>query len=288
MKPSKTATPSRSTEKRNLPKRSNSSVGRSSTSGMGLRSVSTGMLCQAVTFNRVFCSKSDINPGFLYLQSDSEPEPNQNGGQRGGLMRQTISSQNKQNGKLNLLVFDMNASNNRSFNTVTQKYINPRSAAGIISRRKGLQNSYSSGKNSHFSFDTIRTLTNTFSVNLSTTAQDGSSSEESSPPNNRIDTTPTNKPLVPPRPRNISVDHKRTVITLTASKKDTPENTDAPCKDSDLECDSKSRDSMTFRSLLTRSFLLFSDISNMFKPHKSINANDKLCDPVTPTTKDIG
>lgn len=52
MKPNnKTTTPSRTAEKRNLPKRSNSSVGRSSTSGMGLRSVSTGMLCQAVNFS---------------------------------------------------------------------------------------------------------------------------------------------------------------------------------------------------------------------------------------------
>ncbi|XP_063699886.1 mitogen-activated protein kinase-binding protein 1 isoform X2 [Culicoides brevitarsis] len=178
VKTNKTTTPSRNSEKRNLPKRSNSSVGRSTTSGMGLRSVSTGMLCQA---------------------SDSEPEPNQ---PRGGLMRQTIASSNKQN--------------------VTQKYINPRSAAGIINRRKGMQNSYST-------------------VNLSTTPQDGSSSEESCSANNnnRIDTTPINKPQVPPRPRNISIDHKRTVITLTASKKD--ENIDAPCKDSDPECDMTSQ-----------------------------------------------
>uniref|UniRef100_A0A336LUB0 CSON000897 protein n=1 Tax=Culicoides sonorensis TaxID=179676 RepID=A0A336LUB0_CULSO len=169
----------RISEKRNLPKRSNSSVGRSSSFGMGLRSVSTGILCAA---------------------SDSDAEPNQNG-QKGGIMKQTISSQNKQN--------------------VTQKYINPRSAAGIINRRKGLQNSYSS-------------------VNLSTAAQEGSSSEESSPQNSRNDQTNLSKPAVPPRPRNITGDHKRTVITLTSNKKDT-ENIDTPCKDSDVECDMTSQ-----------------------------------------------
>jgi mitogen-activated protein kinase binding protein 1 len=76
------------------------------------------------------------------FQSDSDQsEPVAS---RGGLLRPTIASSNKQNGG--------------------PKYVNPRSAAGIISRRKGMQNSYSS-------------------VNLSTTGQDESSSEESPPPN---------------------------------------------------------------------------------------------------------
>ena len=113
-------------------------------------------------------------------------------------MRPTISSNNKVNGGM--------------------KYINPRSAAGIISRRKGMQNSYSS-------------------VNLTTTGQDESSSEESPPPN--IATSPT-KPAVPPRPRNIQSQDQRRITninTMLNSKKLelAAGMMEMPCKDSDLE-----------------------------------------------------
>lgn len=145
-----------STQQRNVPKRSTSSVGKggaSLSSGMGLRSVSVGTLNQA---------------------SDSEPEPPTS---RGGLMKPTISSQNKING-----------ANNGG------KYINPRSAAGIINRRKGLQNAYSS-------------------VNIASTGQDESSSEES--PTSTASTVPA-KPAVPPRPRSIAMEHKR-IANVNAS-----------------------------------------------------------------------
>ncbi|XP_070509795.1 mitogen-activated protein kinase-binding protein 1 isoform X4 [Chironomus tepperi] len=160
---------------RNLPKRSASSVGKSATSGMGMRSASVGMLNQA--------SDSD----------QSEPIAS-----RGGVLRPTISSNNKVNGNI--------------------KYINPRSAAGIISRRKGMQNSYSS-------------------VNLTTTGQDESSSEESPPPN--IITSPT-KPAVPPRPRNIQTQDQRRITninTMLNSKKLelAAGMMEMPCKDSDIE-----------------------------------------------------
>jgi hypothetical protein len=97
-------------------------------------------------------------------------------------LRPTISSANKTNG-----------------GSPSQKYINPRSAAGIISRRKGMQNSYSS-------------------VNLTTAGQDESSSEESPPPN--VTTSPT-KPVVPPRPRNLNPDQRRitNINTQLNSKK---------------------------------------------------------------------
>ncbi|XP_058056693.1 uncharacterized protein LOC131208065 [Anopheles bellator] len=154
-----------STPTRNPPKRSTSSVGKgggpmSLASGMGVRSVSVGMLNQA---------------------SDSEAEPV--GGSRGGLLKPTISSQNKING-----------SSNGPTNGSGGKYINPRSAAGIINRRKGLQNAYSS-------------------VNISTTGQDESSSEES--PTSVVSPMPT-KPAVPPRPRSIAFEHKR-IANVNAS-----------------------------------------------------------------------
>lgn len=114
------------------------------------------------------------------IQSDSDQsEPIAS---RGGVLRPTISSANKANG-----------------GSPSQKYINPRSAAGIISRRKGMQNSYSS-------------------VNLTTAGQDESSSEESPPPN--VTTSPT-KPVVPPRPRNLNPDQRRitNINTQLNSKK---------------------------------------------------------------------
>lgn len=149
------------TPTRNAPKRSTSSVGKGGASlsaGMGVRSVSVGMLNQA---------------------SDSEPEPARD---RGGLLKPTISSQNKVNGTGN------------GSGSPSGKYINPRSAAGIINRRKGLQNAYSS-------------------VNISTTGQDESSSEES--PTSTVSITPT-KPAVPPRPRSIAFEHKR-IANVNAS-----------------------------------------------------------------------
>ncbi|XP_055635458.1 uncharacterized protein LOC129775144 isoform X2 [Toxorhynchites rutilus septentrionalis] len=142
-------------QQRSAPKRSTSSVGKggaSLSSGMGLRSVSVGTLNQA---------------------SDSEPEPPST---RGGLLKPTISSQNKVNGTT--------TTNNGG------KYVNPRSAAGIINRRKGLQSAYSS-------------------VNIASAAQDESSSEES--PTSTVSTVPA-KPAVPPRPRSIAaMEHKRIV-----------------------------------------------------------------------------
>uniref|UniRef100_A0A182MZ08 WD_REPEATS_REGION domain-containing protein n=1 Tax=Anopheles dirus TaxID=7168 RepID=A0A182MZ08_9DIPT len=150
------------TPTRNTPKRSTSSVGKGGASlsaGMGVRSVSVGMLNQA---------------------SDSEAEP---ANSRGGLLKPTISSQNKING-----------TGNGAGNGSGGKYINPRSAAGIINRRKGLQNAYSS-------------------VNISTTGQDESSSEES--PTSTVSTVPT-KPAVPPRPRSIAFEHKR-IANVNAS-----------------------------------------------------------------------
>lgn len=159
---------SRSTVQRTVPKRSTSSVGKggaSLSSGMGLRSVSVGMLNQA---------------------SDSEPEPPSS---RGGLMKPTISSQNKVNGSTPV----GNGGGSGG------KYINPRSAAGIISRRKGLQSAYSS-------------------VNISSAGQDESSSEES--PTSTVSPAPT-KPAVPPRPRSIAMEHKRIAnvnATLNAKK----------------------------------------------------------------------
>lgn len=153
---------SRSTiQQRTAPKRSTSSVGKggaSLASGMGVRSVSVGMLNQA---------------------SDSEPEPPT----RGGLLKPTISSQNKVNG-----------TNSGGLGGGGGKYVNPRSAAGIINRRKGLQSAYSS-------------------VNIASTAQDESSSEES--PTSTVSTVMT-KPAVPPRPRSIALEHKR-IANVNAS-----------------------------------------------------------------------
>ncbi|XP_021703185.1 uncharacterized protein LOC5568929 isoform X3 [Aedes aegypti] len=169
-----------SVQQRNAPKRSTSSVGKggaSLSSGMGVRSVSVGMLNQA---------------------SDSEPEPPT----RGGLMKPTISSQNKVNGT--------NNGNNG-------KYINPRSAAGIINRRKGLQSAYSS-------------------VNIASAAQDESSSEES--PTSTVSTV-TQKPAVPPRPRSIALEHKRIAnvnASLNAKKAPTTNmEMETMIKDGDLD-----------------------------------------------------
>lgn len=170
-----------SVQQRNVPKRSTSSVGKggaSLSSGMGVRSVSVGMLNQA---------------------SDSEPEPPT----RGGLMKPTISSQNKVNG---------------TNNEKGGKYVNPRSAAGIINRRKGLQSAYSS-------------------VNIASAAQDESSSEES--PTSTVSTV-TQKPAVPPRPRSIALEHKR-IANVNASlnaKKTTPSSNmemETMIKDGDLD-----------------------------------------------------
>ncbi|XP_055599901.1 uncharacterized protein LOC129749077 isoform X2 [Uranotaenia lowii] len=146
---------------RNVPKRSTSSVGKggaSLSSGMGVRSVSVGTLNQA---------------------SDSETEPLS--ANRGGVLKPTISSQNKING---------------TTGTNGGKYINPRSAAGIINRRKGLQSAYSS-------------------VNISSTGQDESSSEES-PTSTSVNVAPT-KPAVPPRPRSIALDHHKRIAGVNAS-----------------------------------------------------------------------
>ncbi|XP_055549086.1 uncharacterized protein LOC129732314 isoform X1 [Wyeomyia smithii] len=167
-------------QQRSVPKRSTSSVGKggaSLSSGMGVRSVSVGMLNQA---------------------SDSEPEPSVV--TRGGLMKPTISSQNKVNGTGN-----------------TGKYINPRSAAGIINRRKGLQNAYSS-------------------VNIASATQDESSSEES--PTSTVSTVPA-KPAVPPRPRSIALEHKRIAnvnASLNAKKAPTTNmEMESMIKDGDLD-----------------------------------------------------
>lgn len=46
--------------------------------------------------------------------------------------------------------------------SVQQKYVNPRTAAGIISRRKGLQNSYSNGEFLLTFFSTPTLTTNSF------------------------------------------------------------------------------------------------------------------------------
>ncbi|XP_058453064.1 uncharacterized protein LOC131431397 isoform X2 [Malaya genurostris] len=169
-----------SVQQRNVPKRSTSSVGKggaSLSSGMGVRSVSVGMLNQA---------------------SDSEPEPST--ATRGGLMKPTISSQNKVNG-----------TNNNG------KYVNPRSAAGIISRRKGLQTAYSS-------------------VNIASGTQDESSSEES--PTSTASTMPV-KPAVPPRPRSIALEHKRIAnVNASLNAKKAPSTNmemESMIKDGDLE-----------------------------------------------------
>lgn len=117
-------------------------------------------------------------------------------------MKPTISSQNKVNGT--------NNGNNG-------KYINPRSAAGIINRRKGLQSAYSS-------------------VNIASTAHDESSSEES--PTSTISAVPQ-KPAVPPRPRSIALEHKRIAnvnASLNAKKAPTTNmEMETMIKDGDLD-----------------------------------------------------
>lgn len=138
-------------------------------------------------------------------------------------MRPTISSQNKANGG--------------SGSSSNSKYVNPRSAAGIISRRKGLQSAFSSGKRK-ISSPSIQNSVQVlhFLVNLSTTGQDESSSEES-PPNNV--SSSNSKPAVPPRPRNIPSDQRRitSINTLLNSKKleMAASMAELPCKDSDIE-----------------------------------------------------
>lgn len=91
------------------------------------------------------------------------------------------------------------------------------------------------------------------SVNLTTTGQDESSSEESPPPN--IQTSPT-KPAVPPRPRNIQTQEQRRITninTMLNSKKLelAAGMMEMPCKDSDLEnADSKLKDFSSLFGLL--------------------------------------
>lgn len=171
---------------------------------MGMRSASVGMLNQAVSVSGTSLVNNDLTLS-ISIQSDSDQsEPIAS---RGGVLRPTISSQNKSNGV---------------GSGSTTKYVNPRSAAGILQRRKGMQNSYSS-------------------VNLSTAGQDESSSEESPPPN--VTTSPT-KPAVPPRPRNIPQDQRRitNINTLLNSKKMelAAGMVEMPVKDSDIEnADSK-------------------------------------------------
>ena len=213
---------------------------------MGMRSVSVGMLNQAVNsilnifeliFNRLYILQSDSD--------QSEPIAS-----RGGVLRPTISSQNKTNG---------------SPSPGSQKYINPRSAAGIISRRKGMQNSYSS-------------------VNLTTAGQDESSSEESPPPN--VATSPT-KPVVPPRPRNIPQDQRRitNINTLLNSKKMelAAGMVEMPCKDSDIEnADSESNwlESKNFKF----NFSNFSHNTTLHESNQPTDGDDKQCDAVAPTS----
>ncbi|GAB0099744.1 mitogen-activated protein kinase-binding protein 1-like [Sergentomyia squamirostris] len=132
------------------------------TAGMGTRSVSMGILNQA---------------------SDSEPES-----ARGGVMKPTISSQNKIN--------TVSSSSGR---------IGNKGGAFGTSRRRGMQNSYSS-------------------INLTQAGQDDSSSEETTV----VAAIPSGKPAVPPRPRNLSADHKRSNL-----KQNNLNDTEVPCKDND-------------------------------------------------------
>ncbi|XP_059616875.1 mitogen-activated protein kinase-binding protein 1 isoform X5 [Phlebotomus argentipes] len=126
--------------------------------GMGTRSVSMGILNHA---------------------SDSEPES------RGGVMKPTISSQNKVN---------LPSNSGRG---------SGKGGPFGAPRRRGMQNSYSS-------------------INLTSAGQDDSSSEEATtaPP------PPSGKPAVPPRPRNLSADHKRSNL-----KQNNLNDTEVPCKD---------------------------------------------------------
>lgn len=115
------------------------------------------------------------------------------------------------------------ASQNKIIGSEKPKYVNPRSAAGIISRRKGMQNSYSS-------------------VNLTTVGQDESSSSEEMETQHQV-LSPT-KPAVPPRPRNLPQDQRRitNINTIINSKKIelSAGISEIPCKDSDIEAaDSK-------------------------------------------------
>ncbi|CAD7079699.1 unnamed protein product [Hermetia illucens] len=146
----KGATKPTATTRTNVPVRTPSkrqtSVGPKSSSNLGSRSNSVGVL----------------------NQSDSETDTLTS---RGGIMRPTLSSQNRAN------------------STGVSRQYPSKSNATTPSRRKGLQNSYSS-------------------VNLSTPAQDDSSSEEaqSGPPS-------SSKPAVPPRPRSMMIDHKKSSIS---------------------------------------------------------------------------
>lgn len=127
----------------------------------------------------------------------------------------------------------------------TRQYNNSKTAAGIINRRRGLTNAFSSGtfveiKKNCFDF-TTKILS---AVNLSSLGQDDSSSEEaqSIPPTN-------GKPAVPPRPRSISVDHKRNggIPGMVPSvPKPKPHNyEELPTKDIDVDsadCKNRSND----------------------------------------------
>lgn len=72
-------------------------------------------------------------------------------------------------------------------------------------------------------------------MNLTTAGQDESSSEESPPPN----VVSSNKPAVPPRPRNIPPDQRRIANVnsfLSNKKMELAANmAELPCKDSDFE-----------------------------------------------------
>lgn len=122
------------------------------------------------------------------LQSDSEPET------RGGVMKPTISSQNKVN--------TASSNSGRAGN---------KGGAFGAPRRRGMQNSYSS-------------------INLTSAGQDDSSSEETTV----VQAPPSGKPAVPPRPRNLSGDHKRSNL-----KQNNLNDTEVPCKDNDnSDCES--------------------------------------------------
>lgn len=82
------------------------------------------------------------------------------------------------------------------------------------------------------------------SVNLTTAGQDDSSSSEESMPQNVIASPP--KPVVPPRPRNLTQDQRRitNINTMLNSKKMelAAEMVEMPCKDNDLENDDGERE----------------------------------------------
>lgn len=133
---------------------------------------------------------------------------------RGGLLRPTISSQNKTNGS-----------------TSSRSYNNSKNSIGIINRRRGLQNAHSTGI-IYICIKYFYKLIIKIVVNLSTTGQDDSSSEETPSIVN------SGKPAVPPRPRSISVDHKRySNLSVTSKIRNSSYEIspmDLPCKDTDI------------------------------------------------------